>query len=157
MNYKKSIGAKAIIFNEKNELLLCYEKDSWSIPGGTVEDGETLENGCKREVYEETGFKIKFPNKLLGIAEGSVLDMKNNITIQWYIFFFLCEIEGSSFINKDWKDYDLCVTESKFFTEEEFLKIETEKLRYINKSLCNSFDKIKNFNGEIFHSWNIKI
>jgi ADP-ribose pyrophosphatase YjhB (NUDIX family) len=157
MKYINSIGAKAIIFNEKNELLLCYEKDSWSIPGGTVEGGENLKDACKREVYEETGFYIYNPEKLLGIAEGIVFDAKNDITIQWYVFFFLCKIQGSSEINKNWQDHDLSVKESKFFTEEQFFMIETEKMKYVNKSLWNSFERIKNFNGEIFDSWNIKI
>lgn len=157
MKYQKLVGAKAIIFNEKNELLLCYEKNSWSVPGGTVENGESLEDACKREVYEETGFCINKPKKLLGISEGNILDIKNDITFQWYIFFFLCEVNGSCVINQGWKDYDLSVIESKFFAEEDFLKIENEKMKYINKSLFNSFENIKNFNGEIFDSWNIEI
>lgn len=33
--------------------------DTWSVPGGHLEFGETWEQGAKREVLEETGMKIK--------------------------------------------------------------------------------------------------
>ena len=30
----------------------------WAFPGGKVEDGETGEEACIREVYEETGVNV---------------------------------------------------------------------------------------------------
>jgi len=47
---------------ENNNILLVKKnnKDNiWSLPGGAVELGETLENAITREVYEETSLKIK--------------------------------------------------------------------------------------------------
>ncbi len=34
-------------------------KGEWSIPGGMLELGESLEQGVKREVLEETGLKVR--------------------------------------------------------------------------------------------------
>ena len=40
---------------------MVYNQDSegWSMPGGAVEEGETLEQAAIREVYEETNLLVK--------------------------------------------------------------------------------------------------
>src|SRR5579859_2411523 len=62
------IGAFAIIFNNKEEVLLGQrnEADSthpfhqkWSMPGGGVEIGEHPEDTVKREIQEELGLEIE--------------------------------------------------------------------------------------------------
>jgi ADP-ribose pyrophosphatase YjhB (NUDIX family) len=47
-----------------NKLLLCKRNNQgsfpgmWSIPGGKLEDGETTQEGAKREFFEETAIDI---------------------------------------------------------------------------------------------------
>ena len=47
-----------------NKLLLCKRNNlgsfpgMWSIPGGKLEDGETTQEGAKREFFEETALNI---------------------------------------------------------------------------------------------------
>ncbi|EES91158.1 NUDIX domain-containing protein [Clostridium botulinum] len=58
------VGVGAVIFNEKNEILLLLrnkspEKGHWSIPGGKVEMFETIEEAIIREVKEETDIDIE--------------------------------------------------------------------------------------------------
>ncbi len=40
---KFTIGAFAVIFNKKKEILLCHRRDCnlWNLPGGGVEKGES--------------------------------------------------------------------------------------------------------------------
>lgn len=46
----------AIIFPKYNQKwLLCKKKETWEFPGGHIENDETLLEGAKRELYEETG------------------------------------------------------------------------------------------------------
>lgn len=61
----------AAIFNQNGELLLQKRSDTgkWGLPGGALELGETLEDGVIREVYEETGLKIK-PIFIIGVYSG---------------------------------------------------------------------------------------
>ncbi len=59
--------AKALILNEKNEILVLWS-DEWpgrpdrshmpDFPGGLVEDGETFWDGVARETNEEAGIAI---------------------------------------------------------------------------------------------------
>jgi 8-oxo-dGTP pyrophosphatase MutT (NUDIX family) len=53
-------GASVIIFNDSCEVLMLHRKDndSWCFPGGAVELGEQVESTARREVLEETGFKV---------------------------------------------------------------------------------------------------
>ena len=82
------LGVSGIVIY-KNKLLLIKRKDlkDWALPGGVVEEGETLEQAVQREVFEETGIKVK-PEKLSGIYVRT--KWKNNL-----LFTFRCrKIEG---------------------------------------------------------------
>ena len=54
------VGATALVFNNKNELLLNLRSDTntWGIPGGSIELNETLEECAIRELQEETNINV---------------------------------------------------------------------------------------------------
>lgn len=54
-------AASAIIINNKNQLLLLQRQDNqkWTIPGGTLEYTESIEQCLIREVKEETGLSVE--------------------------------------------------------------------------------------------------
>ncbi|MCP5322720.1 MAG: NUDIX domain-containing protein [Candidatus Paracaedibacteraceae bacterium] len=61
------VGVGVLIFNHKGEMLLGKRKNAhgnalWGNPGGHLEFGESLEDCAKREVLEETSFKISSPS-----------------------------------------------------------------------------------------------
>lgn len=55
------IGARAAIFDETNRILLMKRTDdqTWCLPSGYVEPGESPEEGAIRETKEETGLDVK--------------------------------------------------------------------------------------------------
>ncbi len=54
----KVIRVKALLINSKKEILLASAYTTIQFPGGHLEVGETLNEGLKREVLEETGIVL---------------------------------------------------------------------------------------------------
>lgn len=89
---KFTAGAIALIFDEQGDLLVSQRWDGrWNLPGGGVDQGETITDALKREVEEETGLEVR-PNILIEVYRSEV---GGNKTIG---FFFLCEIVGGELI-----------------------------------------------------------
>lgn len=63
-----SIGAFAIIFNEKGQVLLSHRRDIdvWNLPGGGVEPRELPNEAVIREVKEETSLDVVI-ERLVGV------------------------------------------------------------------------------------------
>lgn len=75
---KHIVSVAACITNSCGEVLLVkneHRNDTYEIPGGRMEIGETLEEAVKREVFEETGIRTKitgvtgvYQNLTLGVV-----------------------------------------------------------------------------------------
>lgn len=64
------------IIEKDNKILMvkeakkkCYGK--WNVPAGHLEDGETIFEGAIREIFEETGCKVRLKN-MLPIMSGEL-------------------------------------------------------------------------------------
>lgn len=64
------VGAYAVIVDDDGRILLSRwiegRRPAWTMPGGGLEPGESPERAVRREVREETGYKVE-PGQLLGI------------------------------------------------------------------------------------------
>ena len=63
-----TVAAGGVVQNKEGKLLFIYRKRRWDLPKGKVEKGETLEEGAKREVKEETGVKKIKVGELVGVT-----------------------------------------------------------------------------------------
>lgn len=83
--------AAAIIFNDRNELLICQRKEGgscsnlWEFPGGKLELGESLEECCIRECREELSVDIK----ILSLYDETSYAYPDN---QIHFTFYLAEL-----------------------------------------------------------------
>lgn len=63
------LGCSAVIFDDsRQKVLLTQRADNghWCLPGGHMESGESAAEACEREVFEETGLKVR-ATRLLGV------------------------------------------------------------------------------------------
>ena len=68
-NGELRIGCSATVFDEsRQKVLLTRRKDNglWCLPGGHMESGESVEECCVREVFEETGLQVRV-KRLTGV------------------------------------------------------------------------------------------
>lgn len=66
---KIRFGCSAVIFDEtRKKVLLTRRADNglWCVPGGAMESGESVVEACEREVFEETGLKVR-AKRLVGV------------------------------------------------------------------------------------------
>jgi isoleucyl-tRNA synthetase len=79
---KTGRGAGALIYNDKNEVLLLRRNENgrrktWAMPGGKVDGNETFREALEREVDEELGVKIESAEPFVAkpdILEGRLFE-----------------------------------------------------------------------------------
>ena len=84
------VSIKAIIHNDRGEVLLVKEKgSSWSLPGGGMDHGESLEAGLAREMYEEALIEQPFIATLRNV--DSIYLPEKTAWLMWIV----CELTFS--------------------------------------------------------------
>jgi 8-oxo-dGTP diphosphatase len=85
-------GTKVLLVRRANEPL----KGEWSLPGGALEVGETLQQGVVREVLEETGVTVA-PAGIVEILDRIVRDEESGRVRYHYVLIdFVCRVTGGS-------------------------------------------------------------
>ena len=87
------VGVGAVIVEAGKVLLVKrrYEPlaGRWSIPGGTLELGETLEAGVAREMREETGLEIEV-GPVIEVFDRIILDAERRVRYHFVLVDYLC-------------------------------------------------------------------
>lgn len=95
----KQISAGGVVLNSRNQIVVVNQNhDSWSLPKGHLDAGETLLEAAKREIYEETGLSSLEYLAGLGqyerprIARGGGDDPREIKQIHLFLFSTLSEV-----------------------------------------------------------------
>ncbi len=93
------IGVGALILDDDRIVLARRGKEpscgEWSIPGGLVHLGETLQEAVVREAFEETGLEVE-PQDLVELLERIFPDENGRIRYHYVLADFSCKVVGGS-------------------------------------------------------------
>jgi 8-oxo-dGTP diphosphatase len=120
------VGVGGVIIENGRALLIRRGSEplrgEWSIPGGTLELGETLQEGVARELLEETGVEVRVLelievfDRIFPSERAELLEKARGPRFHFVIVDYLCErIGGEARAGSD-------VTDVAFATEGELEK-----------------------------------
>jgi 8-oxo-dGTP diphosphatase len=88
------IGVGGVVIDEGRALLAKRGQPplegQWSIPGGMLETGETILEGVRRELKEETGLDVRV-GELIEVFERIVLDEEGKTQYHYVVLDYFCE------------------------------------------------------------------
>ncbi len=80
-------AAGGLVHNPKGEVLMIFRRDSWDLPKGKIDPGETPDEASVREVQEETGIQNIKLGPLLHTSYHTYKNRKGNRVLKptyWY-------------------------------------------------------------------------
>jgi len=87
------VGVGAVIVAEGKVLIVKRKYDplagQWSLPGGGVELGETLEDSIRREMLEETGLEIEV-GPVIEVFDRITRDEQGEVRYHFVLVDYLC-------------------------------------------------------------------
>ncbi|MEK5217362.1 ADP-ribose pyrophosphatase YjhB, NUDIX family [Psychrobacillus psychrotolerans] len=137
-------GAAGICVNEQNEVLMVLqaapgEEKKWTVPSGTLEEDETIEECCIREFVEETGFVVKTLDKIHN--KNGVISEHG---ISYSVEYFLVEIISGEITIQDPDEF---IHDIAWKSLEEIQTLDLaypEDIHIIEKVIKNAMDELPN-------------
>lgn len=87
------VDVRGVVFKDDKILLVKEKVDGkWTVPGGWADVGSTPSENAEREVFEESGFRVK-AKKVLAVYDRNKQGHTPYI-FHLYKIFFLCELIG---------------------------------------------------------------
>lgn len=77
-----TLGARTAVIVEGQVLLVRHGySPGWQLPGGGVDPGETVEEAARREVLEETGYRVTGRMRLFGVYHSQLYTQRDHVTL----------------------------------------------------------------------------
>ena len=91
------VGVGGVVISQGRALLVRRRtpplEGEWSIPGGMLEVGETLVEGVRRELAEETGIRVSV-HDVIEVFERISLDDEGKAKYHYVVLDYLCTAIG---------------------------------------------------------------
>jgi 8-oxo-dGTP diphosphatase len=102
------VGVGGVVIEQGRTLLIkrgsAPLEGQWSIPGGMLELGETIEEGVRRELAEETGLEVRV-GELIEVFERIIPGEGRRTRYHFVILDYLCErVNGEAHAASDVTD-----------------------------------------------------
>lgn len=93
----------AVVRDEARRVLLQQRHDqSWSLPAGAIEPGESPSVAVVREVFEETGLQVR-PRRIAAVVGGSSCRVRypNGDEVEYVVTVFDCDVVGGQLVGSN--------------------------------------------------------
>ena len=93
------VGVGAVIVEDGKVVLIKRKYEplagQWSLPGGTLELGETLQSGVAREILEETGLEVDV-GPVVDVFDRILLDPDRRVQYHFVLVDYVCRPRGGT-------------------------------------------------------------
>ena len=91
INFRRRKAVRGVIMDNEGKVAIIHAKNNnyYELPGGGVEEGESLEQGLMRECLEEAGCRIEIVREL-----GKTIEMRKRANLVNESFGYLVKVDG---------------------------------------------------------------
>lgn len=91
IKYEIRKAARAVLLNEAGQVAMMYvgKDDYYKLPGGGLENEETIQAALRREIYEEVGAKLQIIQEI-----GVVMEYREDFEQLQISYNYLCKTKG---------------------------------------------------------------
>ena len=95
------LGVGAVVFDNARVLLVKRKHEplagQWSLPGGMLELGESLEAAVAREIAEETGLHVTV-GPVVDVFDRILLDETGQVRFHFVLVDYICRVRGGTLV-----------------------------------------------------------
>lgn len=144
---KFKVRVSGVLIVNNNILVNKYSEDSYCLPGGYVELGETSFDAIKREIKEELNIDVDV-ERFMGISENFFTNLRNEKT---HGIDFYYKVTPQNINDLNLNDYDYLENDHGYEIMHHFRWLDINVLEKFNLLPNEIKNILKNDNNSIFH------